>query len=141
MDSASHAFTFTPTGTGNQWKTFSLPFTATTSATRLALVGTASGGGAYLGLDEVSVVPAGGVEPVPPLLSIQTHPGDANLVVIAFTSEPGRTYVVETTGDVVAGPWTPVDGSERLGTGGMLSIPLPLAPDAEARFYRLRIGP
>jgi hypothetical protein len=141
VDSASHAFTFTPTGTGNQWQTFSLPFTATASATRLALVGTASGGGAYLGLDEVSVVPAGGSAPVPPILSIQTHPGDANLVVIAFTSEPGRRYVVETSEDVASGPWTSLAGTERLGTGGILSMPLPLAPDAEARFLRLRVGP
>lgn len=139
VDSTPRTFTFTPEGTGNQWKTFTLPFTATSAATRLAILGIDSAGGAYLGLDNISVIPAGGVEPSPPLLSIQTPSGDSRLLRIAFPSEPGRSYVLESTADVVAGPWTTLAGSETVGSGGILSITQPIAPDAGARFFRLRV--
>jgi hypothetical protein len=63
---ASQSFTFTPSGTGNQWGSFSLDFAATASATILTITGTGSAGGSYLGLDNLQVVPV----PEPRPLSI-----------------------------------------------------------------------
>jgi hypothetical protein len=73
--SASTPFTFVPTGTGNQWGSFSFDFTASSTSTQITIVGTSAGSGSqYLGLDNVSV----DVAPLPvPLLGV------AGLVVLA----------------------------------------------------------
>jgi len=52
---SSQPFTLTPSGTGNQWGTFSFDFIATSSSTLISIAGTRSGGGAYLGLDNIQV--------------------------------------------------------------------------------------
>ena len=54
----SSSFTFAPGGTGTQWGEFGFDFTATDVTTDLTLIGTATSGGAYIGLDLVSVTPA-----------------------------------------------------------------------------------
>lgn len=53
--STSLPFTFNPGGTGTQWGEFGFDFTATGSSTPISIVGTATTGGAYIGLDLVSV--------------------------------------------------------------------------------------
>lgn len=53
---ASQSFMFTPSGSGNQWGSFSFNFVATSSSTLLTITGTGSAGGSYLGLDDVQVV-------------------------------------------------------------------------------------
>jgi hypothetical protein len=52
---SSQSFTFSPSGSGNQWGVFSFDFVATSSSTLLTVVGTGSGGGKYLGLDNLQV--------------------------------------------------------------------------------------
>jgi hypothetical protein len=53
---ASQSFTFTPSGTGNQWGSFNFDFVAASSSTLLTITGTGSAGGSYLGLDNLQVV-------------------------------------------------------------------------------------
>lgn len=53
--STSLPFTFNPGGTGTQWGEFGFDFTASSSSTPISIVGTATAGGAYIGLDLVSV--------------------------------------------------------------------------------------
>jgi hypothetical protein len=53
-DGTSASFTFTPAAHVQEWKHFELPFTATSSSTLVSLLGTSTGG-AYIGLDNVSV--------------------------------------------------------------------------------------
>ena len=72
---------FSPTGLGNQWSSFTADFVATNNATEVAIVGTFTAGGAYIGLDEVSVVQ------LPPVLTIESV--GAGQVKIAWVSEPG----------------------------------------------------
>ena len=57
--SLATTFTLTPlAGAGDQWSTFSSDFTATAASTAITIIGTSPGtGGAYIGLDNVSVTP------------------------------------------------------------------------------------
>jgi hypothetical protein len=56
--STSQTFTFTPVAgsTGNVWPAFMMNFTASGTSTPLTITGASSGGGEYIGLDNVSVV-------------------------------------------------------------------------------------
>lgn len=70
----TNSFTFNATGAGAQWAIFTQDFTASGTATSISITGTSSGGGAYLGLDNVSVVA------LTPKLSItSTLPGEVTL--------------------------------------------------------------
>lgn len=60
---SSHTFTSNPAGAGSQWETFSMNFVASSTTTMVSLVGTGAGGGAYIGLDNVSVNPSVAPEP------------------------------------------------------------------------------
>lgn len=51
----SGTFTNTATASGNQWQLFSMSFVATATSTPITLQGTFTGGGAYIGLDNVDV--------------------------------------------------------------------------------------
>ena len=48
-------FTFDPGGTGTQWGEFGFDFTATSTTSPISIIGTSTAGGAYIGLDFVSV--------------------------------------------------------------------------------------
>lgn len=69
---ASQTFTFTPAAgsTGNQWATFALPFVASGTSTTITLLGTQSGGGQYLGLDNVSLQAVSTAAPEPSSLAL-----------------------------------------------------------------------
>jgi hypothetical protein len=53
---------------------------------------------------------------------------------------PGRRYVLERTGAVAAGPWEVVPGSGPLSRPPGEGVLRDAAPDAETRFYRLRVS-
>ena len=76
VGSASRTFTHNPTGTGNQWATYSFDFTADSSQTTITIQGIS--GVYYIGLDNVSVIP-------PPALNVIRHP---NLLL-----DPRSTYL------------------------------------------------
>lgn len=130
------SFTLNPPGAGNQWSTFTSEFTATASATPIAIVGRASGGGQYLGLDNVSVVPseAGGLK-----LKITFPAGNpGNQLQLSFTSEPGKNYAVQSTDNIFSGSWGILPGTERTGTGETIRFDLPNVISQQARFFRLQ---
>jgi hypothetical protein len=54
--SASENFTNTLTGSGNQWEEFSMDFTASGTSTNISLSGLSTTGGAYIGLDNATVI-------------------------------------------------------------------------------------
>jgi hypothetical protein len=118
--SVSNQFTFNPSGTSNQWATFTLDFTATAGTTDVTLVGKVSGGGAYLGLDQISVVPLG-----PRLKIAAAEPGQATVSWKPAT--PG--FVLQETWTLPPANWT----NSPSGT----TNPIPVPATGPTRFYRL----
>ena len=87
--SKSNVFTFAPTGPGNQWGEFSLDFVADTDSSELSFVGISGLGGAYLGLDNVSVIPH---EEQPPLEISAVQFTDGSLI-FEFPAD-ARNYTI-----------------------------------------------
>ncbi len=59
----SNSFTNSLTGAGEQWKQFALDFTAADTTTIITISGLSTQGGAYIGLDNVSLVETAAPEP------------------------------------------------------------------------------
>ncbi len=70
VGSTASVFTFAPSGTGTQWGEFGFDFIATGVSTPISIVGTATAGGAYIGLDLVSVTAVVVPEPTTVLFGI-----------------------------------------------------------------------
>lgn len=132
--SVSNSFTFTGIGFVNQWGTFTMDFTAESAATPLTFTGTESIGGAYLGLDNVSVM----AETAPETIRIARVTLVGGDLQITVASTVGAGYVLESRDDLGAGAWTPVAGGERVGNGAELIVNVPVDPSIPHRFYRLR---
>lgn len=132
----SNSFTFTPTGEGSQWGAFTMDFTATTTATPLTFTGLASGGGQYLGLDNVSVesVVSGDLA-----LQIMAPVGPGGQLQLNFVSVPGKKYAVQSIGDLFSDTWAILPGTEKTGTGEIIQIDLPNGVNLSQRFYRVRV--
>ncbi len=126
--STSSVFTFTASGEGSQWKEFKLNFEATSTSTQISLTGQSTSGGAYIGLDKVSVV-----EVTTPELSIDTASGQAELTVTGLV---GAAYRLEYTDSLSPSAWTKL-------TDITLTVPSQTYPDPDPitaigrRFYRL----
>ncbi len=135
--STSESFTFTPSGTGNQWQTFSMSFVAASSEVPLTITGTTSVGGQYIGLDNVSVVPGS------PSLALEILPpaNPSGPYRLQFNSVAGQNYLVLSRHDWSSTGWAPLPGSERAGTGGKIEIELPTPLSGAEQFYRLQTGP
>jgi hypothetical protein len=133
----SQSFDFLPTGAGSQWSTFALEFVADSPSTPLTLKGTTSAGGAYLGLDKISVVVAKEAE-VLRITAIEEVGGDLRL---SFTSVAGREYVLQRSADVESSAWDLVPGTERSGTGAIIEVDLPGAWSEARQFYRVQMRP
>jgi hypothetical protein len=65
--STSQTFTNTLSAAGIQWEQFNLDFTAPTSSTTISLSGASTAGGAYIGLDNVTLTATGTSTPSVPL--------------------------------------------------------------------------
>lgn len=130
--STSAVFTFTASGVGTQWKEFRLNFEATSTNTQISLTGQSTTGGAYIGLDKISVV-----EVIAPGLSIGTASGQAELTV---TGMVGSAYGIEYTDSLSPSAWTKL-------TDITLTVPSQIYPDPDPiatigrRFYRLAYTP
>ncbi|MCI0536188.1 MAG: DUF642 domain-containing protein [Verrucomicrobiales bacterium] len=133
VGSVSNAFTFIPFGFVNQWGTFTMDFTATGTATPLTFTGTASAGGAYLGLDNVAVTVATDEEE----LRIMTTEPLGGELRISFTSVTGRAYLIQRRSDLSSGAWEAMPGTEKLGTGGVIQINLLIDPNQPHQFFRV----
>jgi hypothetical protein len=55
-----------------------------------------------------------------------------------FPSAAGRSYVIESRGSLTSGAWTPVPGTERSGTGGVIEIILANVFTEPTQFYRVK---
>jgi len=69
---------------------------------------------------------------------LQTRVAGAD-VVVPFQTFAGTHYALESTVNLVQGPWLPV-GAEVLGDGGMQSLTHSGGATTQARFYRLRLS-
>ena len=126
--SVSNSFTFAPTGTSNQWGAFTLNFTAGSNFTPVTLIGIATVGGQYLGLDNVSVI--GGLR----ISAVEKLGGDLRL---SFASVAEQSYAVQSRADLVSGAWTTLSGTTNPGTGGTLPVTLTNATSEPRQFYRV----
>ncbi len=134
-------FTFTPdpSQATNQWQTFAFDFTASTPVTPLALVGTATRGGSYLGLDNVVVIPwEGGDAEVDPLRIISVLQVE-NELRVTFKSESGRIYGLQRRTDLDAGDWESIPGLTKAGTGGLTDIVVTRPLTIGQEFFRLEL--
>lgn len=125
-------FIFEASGAGRQWGTFTWDFTADSATTPLGFQGVASEGGAYLGLDDISVLPGTEV----PRASI-IHLG-ANELIARFPVEPGLVYAVESLENMAAGDWLIVPDTTQVSTGPALDVILPFRASEPHRFFRVR---
>ncbi len=135
----SQAFTFTPSGSGSQWQKFTMNFTAASAATPISLTGFSAAGGAYFGLDEVSVVRASTPPPTLKLSLTTPPPGASGPLRLTFDSELGASYSVESSDDLLTGSWVELPVIPLTGNGLPLQIDLPPASAAGHHFYRLRV--
>lgn len=137
----SRTFQFQPDRTGNAWASFDLPFTATSTATRLSWTGRSTGGGAYLGVDAIEWVEE--TEPEAPTLDLAAAVGGGGGGALAFSFEStaGQRYALQSVNALSSGAWTVVPGSELIGTGKRLTLTVPAATEVAVRFFRLRVGP
>ncbi len=131
---AMDTFTFTPEGEGNQWKTFTMNFTADSTSTPLTFRGTASAGGSYLGLDQVSVLAGNGSTGV----SVAAAAVAGDSLQLSFTSVAGKAYLLESREELATGGWKTVPGTVSVGTGGTLEIQVPGVFDQPQSFFRVR---
>lgn len=138
----TNTFTFTPevSSQGNQWRTFAMPFTATDTTTPISILGLQSGGGAYLGLDQVAVVPTETIDRPPLGISLPFGSSDARELELRFPSEPGQLYRIQRADNPAGETWQDVGGTERAGDGGDTVLRLEIPSGTGAQFYRLRIG-
>lgn len=132
---ARTTFTFDPVGTSNnEWGTFHFHFTADTAGTEVIITGlTASG--IYLGLDNISMVATH-----PPELKVTGVEQLGNELRFRLITVAGRTYVIDSLTDLGAGTWTPVSGSEMIGTGQATDLSIPTSLIESRRFYRVRMA-
>ncbi len=128
--------TFTPTNaTGNAWQTFAVTFTATSGTTVIAIGGLSSGGGIYLGLDAVSVVP---LTPVPTGLRITAAERVGNDLRLSYTAGAGSHYAIQSREALDSGEWAVLPGSTNAGAGQRVTVTVTNALNAERRFYRVQ---
>jgi len=133
--SSSNSFTFTPAGAGNQWGAFSMEFIAESTATPLTFTGTASAGGAHLGLDNVSVI----VSPEPLRLTAVSFA--ENELRFEIPPNPIQNFVVEGRADLTTGAWLPVPNFVIQDNGGIREVIIETDPDTPRQFYRVRRSP
>lgn len=131
------SFTFTPQGSADQWADFSMDFTAVSDSTPISIVGLSSGGGQYLGLDNVFVTPLG-----PASTSGDLYISKVNLVggtlELEFFGESGLTFAVESASEIGTQSWITVPGSAVVGSGEVLRIALTNAPTLPQQFFRVK---
>lgn len=131
----SLAFTPAPFGTvGNDWGTITWEFIAEATTTAVTITGETAFGGAYVGLDNVSVTGA----PAPEESEVTVVSSAMGELRLSFPTKAGRSYVIESRSDLAAGEWVAVPDSTKVGTGAALEVSLPLPAAQPQQFYRIR---
>lgn len=134
VGSVSNVFTLTPVGgaTGNVWMSFTLDFTATNSSTSLKFFGTTATGGAYLGLDNISVVP------LSPDLSISSIQKLGDNLQLAFTTVAGKSYAIQSHTNLASLGWITLPGTTNSDAGGTVTLMVTNAFTEPRQFYRVQ---
>ncbi len=132
--STSNSFTFAPTGSGAKWGRFWMNFSAISNFTTISIRGALSGGGDYLGLDNVSVM---NVTNLPALVITNWARSGSNLQ-LTHTSEAGFRYAVQSRTNLVTGNWATVPNSTNLAVSDLTQIVLTNAVNGGPhQFYRI----
>jgi hypothetical protein len=135
---ANTVFTFDPPAKEtHEWRSFAFVFSATLDTTVIRILGLNPGGGVYLALDNVSVVPAVAI----PSLRVEAirTPGDE--LRIRFPATAGRSYTLESRADFAVDRWISLPVSALDNGDGTRQITLPMVRSTPQRFYRVREGP
>jgi hypothetical protein len=127
----TNEFTFSIPDSTNNWGDFTLEFTAQSSSTPLTIAGTATAGGHFIGLDNISVTP------LAPQFQIATAARDGNNLLLSYNSDLNANYFIETRTNLTKGGWETLLNPRLVGTGGLLQVVLTNAFDLPRRFYRL----
>ena len=141
VGTVTNTFTLAPDtrSVGNIWQTFSMPFTAFAASTVISIRGIDSAGGAYIGLDQVTVVPAIDIQPPPLSITLPAGPFNVVEVQLHYPSVSGRKYRLQRVDALTQAAWEDLKGTERVGDGGQVSVRVPIPPGAGAQFYRLKV--
>lgn len=131
-------FTFDPPGTEvHDWRSFSFAFTATADATAIRISGLNSGGGVYLALDNISVVPASGASRLI-LDAVRISGGELR---IRFPATSGRSYTLESRASIESGNWVDVPLPAIDNGDGTRDLILPDVLSSPQQFYRVKEQP
>ena len=106
----------------------------------MAWIGRSTGGGAYLGLDRVSLEVAPATDAPELDVAVAFNPAAPAALELSFPSEVGVVYSLHGLDELSSSDWSPVPGTERTGTGGRISLALPILPGKTVQFFRLRLG-
>ena len=55
-----------------------------------------------------------------------------------FPASSGKSYLIESRADLLAGEWTEVPGAVQTDVGGSIEVSLPIQPSEPQQFYRVR---
>lgn len=134
--STSNVFTYTPSGTDWQWRTFTLDFTASSTSTPVTLLGKTAAG-YFIALDNVSVKAAS----VARALRIAAVGIFGNDLRFSFPAKSGRSYAIESRADLAAGLWATAPGTTSTGNGTTIQVTIPNVLAQAQQFYRVKEMP
>ena len=116
LGSAGATLIMTPTNTsGNQWSDLSFNFTANSTSTLVTIVGVISGGGVYLGLDNVSVTPQISAPPLP-VIDVVGNGSFENVTCLFVPDSAGLKSLPAGSTDIPG--WTVTDAEIVWGING-----------------------
>ncbi|HVV70220.1 MAG TPA: hypothetical protein VHI52_01770, partial [Verrucomicrobiae bacterium] len=73
----------------------------------------------------------------PQLQIVEVHASGGDLI-LKHTSSGGHQYALQSTPDLLGGPWIFVAGTTNAGTGGLVQITLKSALTGPRQFYRVQ---
>jgi hypothetical protein len=134
--STSNLFEAVPTGTDWQWRTFSMKFTAASTATPVTFEG-ARAAASLIALDRVSIRAPAAL----PVLRISDPEAAGGALRFRLLAGAGRGYAIESRSDLFTGAWSTVPDATRADDGATVLVTISNAFVQPHRFYRVRVSP
>ncbi len=128
--STSNVFTYTPSGTDWQWRTFNWSFTAVSASTPITLTGTSAAAN-LIALDNVSVSAAAALLISPPRIIGQA-------LTFSIPANLASSYVIESRAQLTTGQWAPAAGTTSTTTGTIIQVTVPMPVDQPQQLYRVK---
>src|SRR5262249_11916685 len=72
------------------------------------------------------------------ITAVETVEGDLRLT---FTTVAGRSYIVQTRGDILSGAWANLPGAPIVSAGTTVQVRLPIAAAQGQQFFRIQEAP